>query len=56
MNRKFIQLGTKCETKFGEAKVTGIELCRVAGEKEGIEVDKIFTEDKDRNIYEPLYW
>ena len=52
MNRKFIQQGTRVDSRFGAAKVTRIELCRVAGEKEGLQVDKIFVEDKDRCVFD----
>ena len=48
--RKYIKLGTKVVTRFGEAKVTGIDLCQNAWEKEGIPVDKIFVTDKDRCV------
>ena len=49
--RKFIKKGTKVITKFGEAKVTGIELTQ-NGEKYGIDVDKIFVADKDRCVFD----
>ena len=50
--RKYIKLGTKVVTRFGEAKVTGIDLCQNAWEKEGISVDKIFVTDKDRCVFD----
>ena len=50
--RKYIKLGTKVVTRFGEAKVTGIDLCQNAWEKEGISVDKIFVADKDRCVFD----
>ena len=50
--RKYIQIGTKVSTRFGEAKVTGIELCKNHSEKYGIDVDKIFVEDKDRCVFD----
>ena len=50
--RTFIQQGTKVNSRFGAAKVTRIELCRVAGDKEGLQVDKIFVEDKDRCVFD----
>jgi len=50
--RKYIKLGTKVVTRFGEAKVTGIDLCQNAWEKEGIPVDKIFVTDKDRCVFD----
>ena len=49
--RTYIKIGTKVDTKWGEAKITGIELCK-AGEKYGIGMDKIFVEDKDRCIFD----
>jgi hypothetical protein len=52
MDRKFIQIGTKVETRFGEAKVTGIELCREAWEKDGLSMDRIYTVDKDRCVFD----
>ena len=39
-------------TRFGEAKVTGIELCANHSEKYGISVDKIFVTDKDRCVFD----
>ena len=50
--RKYVQIGTKVSTRFGEAKVTGIELCKNHSEKYGIDVDKIFVEDKDRCVFD----
>jgi len=50
--KKYIEIGTKCDTRFGEAKVTGIELCQNVGDKHGLGVDKIFTEDKDRCVFD----
>ena len=50
--RKYIQIGTKVVTRFGEAKVTGIDLCQNAWEKEGLSVDKIFVTDKDRCVFD----
>ena len=50
--RKYIQIGTTVSTRFGEAKVTGIELCKNHSEKYGIDVDKIFVEDKDRCVFD----
>ena len=38
--RKFIKIGTKVDTRWGEAKVTGVELCEQEGEKEGIRTDR----------------
>jgi hypothetical protein len=49
--RKFIKIGTKVDTRWGEAKVTGIELCQ-NGEKYGIDMPKIFLEDKDRCTFD----
>ena len=51
MNRQYIKIGTKVDSRFGEAKITGIELCK-AGEKYGIGMDKIFVEDKDRCTFD----
>jgi hypothetical protein len=38
-------------TRFGEAKVTGIELCEREGEKEGIPMKKIWVDLKDRCVF-----
>ena len=46
-DRKFIKIGTKVNTQWGEAKVTSNELCE-NGEKYGIDIDKIFVADKNR--------
>ena len=51
MNKKYIQIGTKVDSRFGEAKVTGIELCQ-NGEKYGIDQKKVFVEDKDRCTFD----
>ena len=51
-DRKYIKIGTKVVTRFGEAKVTGIELCENHSEKYGISVDKIFVTDKDRCVFD----
>jgi len=50
--RKLIKKGTKVLTKFGEAKVTAIDLCQKEGDKEGIRVDKIWIDLKDRCIFD----
>ena len=50
--RKLIKKGTKVLTKFGEAKVTAIDLCQKEGDKEGIRVDKIWLDLKDRCIFD----
>ena len=50
--RKFIKKGTTVITRFGEAKVTGSELCKSHSEKYGIGVDKIFVEDQDRCVFD----
>jgi hypothetical protein len=50
-NRTYIKIGTQCETKFGTAKVTGIELCK-NGEKYGIGMDKVYASDKDRCTFD----
>ena len=50
-DRKFIKIGTKVNTQWGEAKVTGIELCE-NGEKYGIDIDKIFVADKNRCTFD----
>ena len=51
MERQYIKIGTKVSSRFGEAKVTGIELCK-DGSKYGIGMDKIFVEDKDRCTFD----
>ena len=50
-DRKFIKIGTKVVTRWGEAKVTGIELCASHSEKYGIGVDKIYLADKGHWSY-----
>jgi len=50
--RTYIKIGTTVDSRFGEAKVTGIELCKNHSEKYGIAMDKIFVEDKDRCIFD----
>jgi hypothetical protein len=49
--RKKIKMGTLCNTRFGESKVTGIQLCEL-GEKYGIGVDEIFVDLKDRCVFD----
>ena len=49
--RKYIEIGTKVNTRWGEAKITGIELCQ-NGEKYGIDQKKVFAEDKDRCTFD----
>ena len=51
MKRQYIMVGTKVNSNHGEAKVTGIELCK-NGEKYGIDMPKIFVEDKDRCTFD----
>ena len=41
--RKYIKIGTK---------VTGIELCESHSEKYGIDMEKVFVEDKDRCVFD----
>lgn len=49
--RRVIKIGTVCDTRFGEAKVTGIELCEREGDKEGIPLNRIWVDLKDRCIF-----
>ena len=49
--RKYIKIGTKVSTRWGDAKIKGIELCK-NGEKYGIDMPKIFVEDKDRCTFD----
>ena len=49
--KKFIEPGTKVDTRWGEAKITDIELCQ-NGEKYGIPQKKIFVEDKNRCTFD----
>tara|TARA_Y100000389_G_scaffold189807_1_gene213936 strand:+ start:367 stop:567 length:201 start_codon:yes stop_codon:yes gene_type:complete len=51
MKRQYIKIGTKVDSRFGTAKITGIELCK-DGSKYGIGMDKIFVEDKDRCTFD----
>jgi hypothetical protein len=50
--RKFIKIGTKVDTRWGEAKVTGVELCEQEGEKEGIRTDRCWLIDKNRCVFD----
>jgi hypothetical protein len=50
--RQLIKIGTKVDSKFGEAKVTSIELCEAEGLKEGIHVDKVWVDLKDRCVFD----
>ena len=52
-NRTFIKIGTKVNHNQGPypAKVTGIELTK-DGSKYGIDMDKVFIEDKDRCVFD----
>lgn len=50
--RKYIKIGTKCDTKFGLSKVTGIEMCETEGAKEGIPMEKVFLSDKNRCVFD----
>ena len=52
MKTNYIEIGTKVDSRFGEAKVTGIELCKSHSEKYGIDVPKVFVEDKDRCVFD----
>ena len=49
--RRQYQIGTLCNTRFGESKITVIELCEREGEKEGIPVKKIWADLKDRCVF-----
>ena len=49
--RKYIMIGTKVDTRWGEAKVTGIELTQ-NGEKYGIDMKQVFVEDKDICVFD----
>ena len=48
--RKLIKIGTKVDSRFGEAKVTSIDHCENEGDKEGIRGEKIWVDRKDRCI------
>jgi hypothetical protein len=50
--RRVVKIGTKVDSRFGEAKVTGIDLCEKEGEKDGIRVDRIWVDLKDRCIFD----
>ena len=51
--RKYIKIGTTVDSRFGIAKVTGIEFMAEEGRKEGgIEMEKIFYADKDRCVFD----
>ena len=49
--KKYIKIGTKVSTQWGDAKITDIELCQ-NGEKYGIPQKEIFSEDKDRCTFD----
>ena len=49
--RKQLQIGTKINCRFGEAKITAIELCEREGEKEGIPMKKVWIDLKDRCVF-----
>jgi hypothetical protein len=50
--RRIVKIGTKVDSRFGEAKVTGINLCEKEGEKYGIQLDRIWVDLKDRCIFD----
>jgi len=50
--RQLIKIGTKVNTRYGEAKVKGIDLCKNEGDKEGIRVEKIWVDLKDRCVFD----
>ena len=52
MKTKYIEIGTKVSSKFGLAKVTGIEMVEEGRKDGGIEMDKIFYADKDRCVFD----
>ena len=49
--RRQLQIGTKINCRFGEAKITAIELCEHEGEKEGIPMKKVWIDLKDRCVF-----
>lgn len=49
--RKQLQIGTKINCRFGEAKITAIELCEHEGLKEGIPMKKVWIDLKDRCVF-----
>ena len=51
MNRKYIRVGTRVDSRWGEARVTGIELCR-PGQKHGIPMEKIWADHKDDSVFD----
>ena len=46
-----IKVGDKVSTKYGDVKVTGIELCESEYEKYGIGVREIFAKLKDQCVF-----
>ena len=50
MDRQLIKIGTRCYTRHGSAKVTGIELCK--DDKYGIPIDRIWADLKDRCVFD----
>ncbi len=49
--RKQIKIGTTLDTRFGESKVTKIELCEQEGEKYGIPMKAVWVDLKDRCLF-----
>ena len=52
MKTKYIEIGTKVSSKFGLAKVIGIEMVEEGRKDGGIGMEKIFYADKDRCIFD----
>ena len=50
--RKYIKIGTTVDSRFGVAKVTGIEMVEEGRKDGGIEMEKIFYADKDRCVFD----
>lgn len=50
--RRQIKLGTKVNSRFGEAKVKFISLCEQEGDKEGIPIKAVWVDLKDRCVFD----
>ena len=50
--RRQIKIGTKVDSRFGEAKVKAIALCEREGEKEGIPLKAVWMDLKDRCVFD----
>jgi|TARA_R110000822_G_scaffold25827_14_gene78203 3-keto-L-gulonate-6-phosphate decarboxylase len=47
-----LKIGTQCMTKYGLAKITGIELCIKEGDKYGTKIKKIPVDLVNRCVFD----